>query len=774
MIKKILILFFLLTVFSYGQQNIPVSPYAKTDTAKTNPSYFWKVKGIIYPNGSIGTTAGGSGSYDSTDLHNLRLFILAMQGDTAALQNLRAIVNGKLTASDTTKIRDYSNILYWLANDTTLIHNLRVSKLDSHGKSDSTAVSDSLKNFNKSLYQLFGKIGLRQYDSTGLSLGKFLFFDGTSWVLKDTSIVKGGGGGTGDSARVAYHADIADAIDYSTLEFFPWLWNKLYDLKQERDSVRMDSTVHTHTQIRIAKFGDSIGGRKGMYIIPILQSAYGNLGTQATGTCAGGAILKGVSNPADRIYSIAPGGFYYVLPSGGNIAFGTAAGNIFKVMYLAEPGAGSFKIQVSAGNAGSYIDEAGYEDISADSTTRSLQVITIRKDSTNIWHIKLVGLTDTVRTLDTYMTTDLLSGVEDIMWAGNGMALTNWMDCDTSILRVYLQTIKPDLIFMEWLDPVEGWKSALDSCFSRFLSAYHSEFVCIGTNPIAVGDSDVIMSNAILRTESKKYDQFFWNSYPTVKSHDKMVALGWATGDVHPMARNDTYQASLLMHDMKIFNNIYEVTTKEIKVDYVTALKGIDIGSTSTANLAWLRPNGLGLDIETGGYFTFKNFTGTKYLGRDANNLFTGGTYGAMRIGEAFPGPYLWSCGGTDMYVMTDAAGNGYASLTANKFRTDGANNGLYWYWPDGYGQYRTNITDTLTIDFGSIGAGGDSVRTINLLYAIAGNPVLVGMDSDLEPGLDIRAVCITNGQVILHLYNKTLTPIDPAPHKFKFTAVNK
>jgi hypothetical protein len=745
--KRFIIAFLLLTSISYSQ----ITPFLSADTVKF-PGHHWiqAYDGILFGNGTVMATAAVSvdtsaGYFVTTyDLNTA----LSPYATTASLREGAYL-------SDTDKVVVKGDTLTWLATKNDVAN---------AGGGDTTNIHLQILSLQDSLH--------KAYDSINVLLGDMSVAQDSIDSLR--ADIGSGGGTPYDSAGVAYHADVSDAMDYSTLMFFPNLWNKLYDLKLERDSVRMDSTVTKHTQIRVVKFGDSVGGRKGMHIIPILQAAYGDLGSQQDGTCANGATFEG-AGAGDRIYEISPSGFYYILPNTGTIIFGAHTGNVFHIMYLAEPGAGNFKIQTQFRSEG-YVDEVGYENISADSTTQSLQVITITKDTSDIWYVKLVGLDDTVRVIGTYMTTDLNSGVEEVNWSGNGEVLDNWMKCDSSILRIYLQTIKPDLIFMEWKDPLSGWKSALDSCFARFTRALPTvEFVCLGTPQYEVGDTITVQSNKILRTESKVYSQFFWDSYPLAGNFAKLTALGWQGDGAHLDERADTYYASLLMHDMKIFDNIYEVTSKEIKVDYVTALKGIDIGSTQTSDLSWLRPNGLGLDIITGRDFTFKDFSETKYFGHDQYSLFTGGATGALRIGLATPNPYLTTGSNNTIMVSTDAGQNNWANVSANQFQTAGTNNGLYWYWPDGYGFYRTNITDTLTIDFGSIGAGVDTIRTITSIpWAIHEKPIIVGMNTDLESGLTLRVVCITDGQIIIHLYNNTLTPIDPANRRYTFTAVNK
>jgi len=103
-----------------------------------------------------------------------------------------------------------------------------------------------------------GKIGLRVYDSTGITGGKMLIFNGTKWVLIDTSSFGGGGGGIDQIARDTANAGIALArtkLSASDTSLAWWFTQFEGNLK-----LNITDTSYLHNQIILKlNISDTVG-----------------------------------------------------------------------------------------------------------------------------------------------------------------------------------------------------------------------------------------------------------------------------------------------------------------------------------------------------------------------------------------------------------------------------------------------------------------------------------------------------------------------------------
>ncbi len=632
-------------------------------------------------------------------------------------------------------------------------YNMDGTELSTGGSTDTTALRNDIE-------ALKDTVGLFRDSINILLTFKQAAEDSIAALRED--IGSGGGGTPYDSAGVAGTAySLTPHIGY-----FHHVWSKLYSMKMYRDSVRDGLSPTTPIVLRIAKWGDSMAGAIDASFENYLQQAYGVGYANADNTCDDGA-----SNSASPDYNISFNGSYSLCPAGGYVENGTGNGNILYVFYVREPGAGTFKVQTQF-RSEAYQDEAGYTDIDADSTSIGLGVIRIEKDTADIWHFKVVGLTDTVRFLQFYATTNKFCCVDLLNFGGAGFALTDEIVTDSSCYRNWIQAYDLDLITLHYKDPIEGWAAALDSNFLRTQRAIpNAEWCYMGTTPSYNADSTVQLSNSILRAHALKYNQYFFDCYDALVNYANLVKLGWQGDGTHVTTAANEYCGNLMYRDMKIWDNIYEVSTKEIRVNYITALKGIDIGATSTSNLSWIRPSGLALVFTTGRDFLYKNFSDDTTLGHDANGLFVNAPTPALRFGLATPAPYIINAAADAIMISRDAAGNN---------RGDAYMRGLIN--PTSYtDDYRVGFTaatlvvsDTVTWDIGSVGAGVDSSRTKALTGAIAGKPVYIGFSSAKETGIDFSGECLTDNQIVFHAYNKTGSPIDLASRRYTFSVVNK
>jgi hypothetical protein len=178
-----------------------------------------------------------------------------------------------------------------------------------------------------------------------------------------------------------------------------------------------------------------------------------------------------------------------------------------------------------------------------------------------------------------------------------------------------------------------------------------------------------------------------------------------------------------------------------------------------------------------GGITTPANLKGSSIIMNVAGGFFFGYTGG---MGDERGNIVAPEDGGLGFYNSTGVVS--IRVLGANRFVGIGKDNPIHRLDVNGgcaadtffIGTTLMFASDTVTWDIGSVGAGVDSSRTKTVTGAVAGNPVVIGYSTEKEIGIDFSAECITNDQIVFHLYNKTLSSIDPTSRRYKFTVLNK
>lgn len=84
----------------------------------------------------------------------------------------------------------------------------------------------------------------------------------------------------------------------------------------------------------------------------------------------------------------------------------------------------------------------------------------------------------------------------------------------------------------------------------------------------------------------------------------------------------------------------------------------------------------------------------------------------------------------------------------------------------------RTRFRSTVSLDFGSIGAGAIGTEIVAVEGAIVGQLVALGPPDNIDAGLIWSGYVSADGLVTVRLYNTTGAPIDPAAGVWKVSVL--
>ncbi len=399
------------------------------------------------------------------------------------------------------------------------------------------------------------------------------------------------------------------------------VWQKLHamEIAREKEAAGDPEDPPVPSQLRVAVWGDSIGNRLPNYINNLVQKAYGKLEGATPQNCAENGAEWKTDDPSS-------GGYYYI-PEGGTVIDGGGEyADEIVIFYIQEPDAGTFKLQtktVSGQGQGTWEDIEDYTNVDADGDIE-LKTITIPYEETGQHQVRIVGLTGIVRSLRGYIRSTKNSGVELSISAGSGADLTQWDAIDPDFFQTYFSEMNFDLMYMEWKDPIEGWADALESTYQKFLTACpNMDWCLIGTSPVWSEDNNAVTkeSNAILKAHADTHDLFYHDSFPSCKSYEELVRLGWNGDGTHLAAAADTWRASILMQKMGVWNNVFEILSKNIRSDQAIFKNFIALlGSDMADPVVYLKAVGSAVSLMVKRWFDVTDMDGNKIFGIDTNN----------------------------------------------------------------------------------------------------------------------------------------------------------
>jgi hypothetical protein len=327
--------------------------------------------------------------------------------------------------------------------------------------------------------------------------------------------------------------------------------------------------------VRVMAFGDSVGDAKLNGMLPALQG----LLPQAGGTFGGGFHwnLDAVTNTAG--IATMPGDtnwwvrYYWVSNTGqlvGHAASTTATGNQTNVpadsaavYYIEEPGAGSFKMSVSA-NAGAWTDLATVNADGGGYTGRATNFAL----ALNYYRLKVEGLgggtSGRVKVITCGLWNDAAHTLRVSYNTAPGQAWNDWTGVSTNVTWPLMAAEAPDLVLCEEKSDAEVQRTNLPAIERMWAAvAPGADVVYIGTTPISTNHpayGDVVPQNAAMRAVAVENQRMYWDGYGCAPSFEEMVALGWTRypvesadpTDVHLNGAGNTYLGGLLFRELAL------------------------------------------------------------------------------------------------------------------------------------------------------------------------------------------------------------------------------
>ena len=344
-------------------------------------------------------------------------------------------------------------------------------------------------------------------------------------------------------------------------------------------------------------WGDSVGGFKPTphFLRLWLEHGFGgyfgqNYSYTSPEVYTGGASrFSGSIASGDPSFVIWPTGKYYNLPATATISrfnvtimtgYGWTATRL-KVIYHAEVGAGTFKVQVRTTGADWY-DAPGASSVDASVGTGN-KVLDINLGSAAAWDYRIVhvsGGTVKLPEMGLCNTTGLV--IVDA-WRGSLPMeyMVNW--AAASATTVWADTVlQPDLITIEMKDdPVSSnWATALNS-FESLLTAASVATVTdvniIGTT-IDPSPNYSPAQNALSLAYCRANGRAYWDGYNMGESYAILQAqFNTTPGDVHLNAVAQSFFSDQWARDMRLYGNLNNQLSKPLRNENITALRTLNV-----------------------------------------------------------------------------------------------------------------------------------------------------------------------------------------------------
>jgi len=260
-----------------------------------------------------------------------------------------------------------------------------------------------------------------------------------------------------------------------------------------RMAARLQSTGIINPMILVV--GDSVAEGKLYALRDALIAEFGELQTRAYfehgGTASAGAA-------AATSYSVWPSSDYFTVPTSGIVTFlantvSPLRCNQAKVYYIAESGAGTFKLQASY-NGGAYADVGATINASNGSTISAVHSVTL---PLGLNAIRVVGVSGTVKILPIcrYSNTGKVgAGLASI--TKGGISLADMVTTANAIVHPVILDLAPDVILFDMKETTGVLAANLAAWVTKINGAlgYTPDWVFLGSNQIP-GDNTVRLAD---------------------------------------------------------------------------------------------------------------------------------------------------------------------------------------------------------------------------------------------------------------------------------------
>jgi len=312
-----------------------------------------------------------------------------------------------------------------------------------------------------------------------------------------------------------------------------------------RMASRLQSTGIINPMILVV--GDSVAEGKLYAMRDALIAEFGELQTRAYfehgGTASAGAA-------AATSYSVWPNSDYFTVPTSGVVTFlantvSPLRCNQAKVYYIAESGAGTFKLQASY-NGGAYADVGATINASNGSTISAVHSVTL---PLGLNAIRVVGVSGTVKILPIcrYTNTGKVgAGLASI--TKGGISLADMVTTADAVVHPVILDLSPDVILFDMKEATGILAANLDDWVTKINGAlgYTPDWVFIGSNQIP-GDNTVRLADTEFAREYAIDNGYSFIDLGLLFGED--IAQAQARGlhsagvDVHPT--DDGYEAQV-------------------------------------------------------------------------------------------------------------------------------------------------------------------------------------------------------------------------------------
>lgn len=334
--------------------------------------------------------------------------------------------------------------------------------------------------------------------------------------------------------------------------------------------------------------GDSYTGKLYLGIQPALLAAAGRLaGGGFYGTHSGAITTNattGTVTEQTAAFDAWPSGITHLFSTGASRTYGmggsTVVADTWRVYYVKEPGAGTFKIQIDG------VDAVGFTNVSASGTLGQLGVATI--STTLAAHaLTVVNLTGTHRVVGVVWENSTVAGLMPMAIGQAGIPLNSATASATGManLQAFLANELPDVMTLEMKEDSSYYASALSTLFTTTQAgAPLMDVVGIGSPPIASNDADQVIQNGQLRDACRTYGYAFFDSYSIYGSYAKLTALGYNGDGTHVSTACDQDRGAELLRQTGLLGaygrTIFEGLVKTPKLTFGRATDAA-VGSIS-------------------------------------------------------------------------------------------------------------------------------------------------------------------------------------------------
>lgn len=337
-----------------------------------------------------------------------------------------------------------------------------------------------------------------------------------------------------------------------------------------------ESRTTATTQIKAVIFGDSVGKMKPIRYFNLLEKSMNAVLSRDTPlgdfqpccTWGGGdctpVINAGTFPQTANAWSYWITGNYWTTSAGTDTSWTFNGVNPtfdnMEVRYIAEAGAGTFKLQVNGVDQQTFnADNGGAPAIVRYTFTQaSAQLLT-----------KLIGLTGNVKIISVHFINTVNGGVNTYDCSMPGTFLSDKMITGGAqgqgIFQAFLADLVPDLISSE----MKHWDANFTTAFTDLANILDAacplaDKIFIGSTPVAVSDNLGLLQAAVIRGVCISRGYIWWDGYAPVQSYANLVAMGWQGDGTHPAYQCQAYLASLLWSDLGFDRFMYGVLPRAV------------------------------------------------------------------------------------------------------------------------------------------------------------------------------------------------------------------